>query len=101
MDTTRRRRTRRTILAAAIALTLTGGGAAVWAADRFLIEHVEISDVSAYEAAQSADDDATAAATGEVTLTDTSYSDDSSSVMISTVSTGTGDDAATSASTSR
>ena len=95
MDTTRRRRTRRTILAAAIALTLTGGGAAVWAADRFLIEHVEISDVSAYEAAQSADDDATAAATGEVTLTDTSYSDDSSSVMISTVSTGTGDDAVT------
>ena len=96
MDTTRRRRTRRTILAAAIALTLTGGGAAVWAADRFLIEHVEISDVSAYEAAQSAAaDDATAAATGEVTLTDTSYSDDSSSVMISTVSTGTGDDAVT------
>lgn len=95
MDTTRRRRTRRTILAAAIALTLTGGGAAVWAADRFLIEHVEISDVSAYEAAQSADDDATAAATGEVTLTDTSYSDDSSSVMISTVSTGTGDDTVT------
>lgn len=95
MDTTRRRRTRRTILAAAIALTLTGGGAAVWAADRFLIEHVEISDVSAYEAAQSADDDATAAATGEVTLTDTSYSDDSSSVTISTVSTGTGDDAVT------
>ncbi len=96
MDTTRRRRTRRTILAAAIALTLTGGGAAVWAADRFLIEHVEISDVSAYEAAQSAAaDDATAAATGEVTLTDTSYSDDSSSVTISTVSTGTGDDAVT------
>lgn len=95
MDTTRRRRTRRTILAAAIALTLTGGGAAVWAADRFLIEHVEISDVSAYEAAQSADDDATAAATGEVTLTDTSYSDDSSSVTISTVSTGTGDDTVT------
>lgn len=95
MDTTRRRRTRRTILAAAIALTLTGGGAAVWAADRFLIEHVEISDVSAYEAAQSADDDATAAATGEVTLTDTSYGDDSSSVTISTVSTGTGDDTVT------
>ena len=95
MDTTRRRRTRRTIIAAALALTLTGGGAAVWAADRFLIEHVEISDVSAYEAAQSADDDATAAATGEVTLTDTSYSDDSSSVTISTVSTGTGDDTVT------
>ncbi|MFT4134985.1 phosphodiester glycosidase family protein [Microbacterium sp.] len=101
MDATRRRRTRRTLIAAGLALTLTCGGAAVWAADRFLVEHVEIADVSAYEAEQSATatatDEATATATptAETVLTDTSYSDGSTSVTISTVTTGSGDDTVT------
>jgi len=59
----RRGRIRNSIIAGALTLVLVAGGGAVWAADRFLIEHVEISDVSAYEA-DSQDTSATDAADG-------------------------------------
>lgn len=45
-------RARRAIIAGAVALTLSVGGATVWALDRFVVEHVQIADVSAYEASQ-------------------------------------------------
>ena len=44
--------TRRAILAAGLALTLSAGGATAWALDRFVVQHVEIADVSAYEASR-------------------------------------------------
>jgi hypothetical protein len=38
------------LLLAAVALVVVGAvGVAVWALDRFVIDHVEISDVSKYE----------------------------------------------------
>ncbi|WP_415078164.1 phosphodiester glycosidase family protein [Microbacterium sp.] len=83
-------------------VTLSAGGAAVWAAERFLVEHVEVEDVSAYEAehstveqAATADEEETAATSEESVLTDDSFSDGSTSVEISTVTTGSGDDTVT------
>ncbi len=44
--------TGRAILAAGLALTFSAGGATAWALDRFVVQHVEIADVSAYEVAR-------------------------------------------------
>ncbi|GAA1703433.1 phosphodiester glycosidase family protein [Microbacterium sediminicola] len=94
-------RLRNGLIAGGLVLTLTAGGVAWWAADRFLIQHVEISDVSAYEAANSSytatsdADEADSADETSTTLTDTSYSDGETSVTISTVTTGTGENTVT------
>jgi hypothetical protein len=91
------RRIRLALIASGVALTLGLGGTAAWALDRFVIPHVEIDDVAAYEAAHSTAtaDDATdtTASTGTATITDTSYTsaDGGTSVTISTVTTGSGD----------
>jgi exopolysaccharide biosynthesis protein len=105
-----RSRTRRTVVAAAVALSLTTAGGTAWALDRYVVEHVAIADVDAYEAAVAADDGsatADAAATGtdaaasdgstgtSATLTDTSYTSDDASVTLSTVTTGSGDSTVT------
>jgi len=84
-----RRYTRRGFLSGALALTLLTSGGATWAVDRYVLDHVEISDVSAYEAAQ-------AAATGTAdtsggTVTATSYTSDTASVELTAVTTGSGD----------
>lgn len=83
-------------------MTLSAGGATAWALDRFVIQHVQISDVSAYEASQSGKSQSgtttasdTGAAGSQAVTTDTSYSSDSSSINISTVTTGTGDSTVT------
>ncbi|MCU1516449.1 MAG: exopolysaccharide biosynthesis protein [Pseudarthrobacter sp.] len=102
LKTTHRKggRVRRAVVAGAVALTLSAGGATAWALDRFVIQHVEISDVSAYEASQSGTstgttaDTATDSTTTAVT-TDTSYVSDSSNISISTVTTGSGDSTVT------
>ncbi|MDQ0736124.1 phosphodiester glycosidase family protein [Arthrobacter agilis] len=98
-------RLRTTVLASSLALTLAAGGTTAWALDRFVIDRVEISDVSAYEAAQAASTaDATPTATATATeapsaaadvLTDTSYVSADSSIGISTVVTGSGDETVT------
>lgn len=56
----RRKKVRRSFLIGGLALLTAAGGTTAWALDRFVIEHVEIADVSQYEAEQQA---ATAAAT--------------------------------------
>lgn len=96
------RKTRAIVIASGLTVLLVAGGGAAWAADRFLIEHVEITDVSEYEASQASATDSTEASetdsgtsTEAVTLTDTSYSDGETSVTISTVVTGSGDDTVT------
>ena len=95
-------RVRRAVVAGAVALTLSAGGATVWALDRFVVQHVEISDVSAYQASQSST--AAGSTTGSTAepggataavATDTSYVSDSSNINISTVTTGTGDSTVT------
>ncbi len=94
-------RVRRAVVAGAVALTLTAGGATAWALDRFVVEHVEISDVSAYEASQGGTSAGTTAETATdstssaAVTTDTSYSSDSSNINISTVTTGSGDSTVT------
>ncbi|MCV2394781.1 phosphodiester glycosidase family protein [Actinotalea sp. M2MS4P-6] len=94
----KRSRTRRTAAIVATTLVLSLGSAAAWALDRFVIEHVEITDVAAYEASASASSSASAttadstadASTSEAVLTDTSYTSDDASITISTVVTGSG-----------
>ncbi len=99
-------RVRRAVVAGAVALTLSAGGATAWALDRFVVQHVEISDVSAYEASQlgagqsgsgqgTTADSATDSSTAAAVTTDTSYTSESSSINISTVTTGSGDSTVT------
>ena len=88
------RPTRRAILAGALALTLSAGGATAWALDRFVVQHVEIADVSAYEAAQGVSS-GTTAADSRASVRDTSYADDGTIIRISTVTTGSGDSTVT------
>ena len=75
---------KRAIVAAALslALVLPAGAGAVWALDRFVIQHVEITDVAAYEAENSTV--ATVDATSEAVTTATTYQSDTASISIST-----------------
>ncbi len=93
-------RVRRAVIAGAVALTLSAGGATAWALDRFVIQHVEISDVSAYLASQSGTStgttaDTTTDSTTTAVTTDTSYASDSSNINVTTVTTGSGDSTVT------
>jgi exopolysaccharide biosynthesis protein len=94
----RRRRIAIWVTAASLAVLAPATAGTAWALERFVIPHVEISDVDAYEASQSTDTDATTSTSEDTsttattaTLTDTSYTSDAASVSISTVVTGTGD----------
>ncbi|GAA2224426.1 phosphodiester glycosidase family protein [Promicromonospora sukumoe] len=101
------RRRRRIALAITAGLLLPTVGGVAWAADRYLVEHVEIADVSAYEAEQGvtsstggADDDSSSdsdadAADADATVTDDSYTSDDTGITVSQVSTGEGDDTVT------
>ena len=97
----RPRRVRRAVLAGVLAVTLPVAGGTAWALDRYVVEHVEISDVSAHEASQAAAS-GTAATTADTAesdtsgvLTDTTYTSDHADISVSTVTTGTGDDTVT------
>lgn len=95
---TKRRRLRNGLIAGGLAVVLSAGGTAAWAVDRFLIEHVEISDVSAYEAENSTSSSESATVTEDTTTavtTETSYTDGDTTVTISQVTTGTGADTVT------
>ena len=91
-QTPARRRRRLIVVASISSLALLVAGGTAWALDRFVIEHVEISDVAAYETEHStvSDDVPTTSSTDPV-LTDTTYTSDDASVAISTVVTGSGD----------
>ena len=84
-------RRRKVIVSTTIVTTLVLGGGSAWALDRFLIPHVEISGVSAYEAQNSTvvvDD--TGELSSEAVVTDTSYESNDASISISTMVTGSG-----------
>jgi hypothetical protein len=87
---------RRAVVAGALALTLSAGGTTAWALDRFVFEHVEISDVAAYEASQGGAAAGVAAETGSpAETTDTSYASGDTNITISTAVTGSGDSTGT------
>jgi exopolysaccharide biosynthesis protein len=77
--TRRRRRVKRIVLGTVTAVVLTAGGVTAWALDRFVVDHVEISDVAAYEAAASAAAAATSVGTSTAASTATSRETTSSS----------------------
>lgn len=97
------------MLSAALVLVLALGGGTAWALDRFVVDHVEIADVQAYEAAQSgtadagtdAGTDGTTSATvsgatvSGATVSGTTATSEAASISISTVVTGSGDDQVT------
>ncbi|MFJ4037515.1 phosphodiester glycosidase family protein [Microbacterium sp. NPDC090007] len=85
---------RRTFLTAGLVVVLGAGGAAWWAADRFLIPHVEVTDVAAYEAEHSSVSTTTDVASTP-TVTDSTFDDGSTSVTLASVTTGTGSNAVT------
>jgi exopolysaccharide biosynthesis protein len=87
------RLSRRSLLGGAAGFALLAGGGATWALDRYVVDHVEVDDVSSYEAARSVDAVDTSGADG--TFTDTSYSSQYCTIDISTVVTGSGDSTVT------
>ena len=90
------RRVRAAVTVGALPLALSAGGATAWALDRFVIQHVEISGVSAYQDSQAGSSTNTTADTSaSAVTTDTTYSSDSSDITIRTVVTGSGDSAVT------
>ena len=89
----RARTTRRALLGGGIGtLALVAGGSA-WAADRYLIDHVEIDSASAYEASQGTASAATASTGG--TVSGTTYTSDLATIDISTTVVGSGSDQVT------
>ncbi|MDF1488897.1 phosphodiester glycosidase family protein [Tessaracoccus caeni] len=84
----RPRRLRRTLLAVVLPVLLLLGGTTGWALDRFLIPHVEITDVAAHEAASQ-----TASATPAAANSDDAESE--ASVTVETKTLGSGDDTVT------
>ncbi|QYH35834.1 phosphodiester glycosidase family protein [Salinibacterium sp. M195] len=100
-ERTARKRTlrkRHIVIGSALVLVLGLGSTAAWALDRFVIEHVEISDVAQYEVENSTSTtspEPTTSATAEPVLTATSYTSDAATVSISTVVTGSGADTVT------
>ncbi|MDF9877240.1 phosphodiester glycosidase family protein [Cellulosimicrobium cellulans] len=91
---TGRRRRWRAALVVVLAVLLPLGGATAWALDRFVVEHVEIADVSAYEAALGADA-SSGASEGTTTVDGDTYTSDGTSITVSRVTTGSGDDTVT------
>ncbi len=80
-------RTRRNILiGSSLTVALALGGVAAWALDRFVIQHVEVADVSTYEAEHSS---------STTTTADVDDVDAATAVTIETVVTGSGDDTVT------
>ena len=68
-------------------------GGSAWAADRYLIDHVEIDSASAFEASQGTASAATASTGG--TVSGTTYTSDLATIDISTTVVGTGTDQVT------
>ncbi|MHA7269403.1 phosphodiester glycosidase family protein [Arthrobacter sp. HLT1-20] len=81
---------RRVVLGGALAMVLSAGGATAWALDRFVVEHVEIDDVAAYEASASASDSAGSTAAAGVVEAN-SFTSAEASISIKAVTTGSAD----------
>ncbi|BDA64065.1 phosphodiester glycosidase family protein [Actinomyces capricornis] len=86
---------RRFLLGGATALGLAVTGTSAWALNRFVVDHVEVSDVAAYEAANAAVTPAATQAATDIQVTGTSYSSSRTTITIEQVTTGSGAQALT------
>ncbi|UDY24047.1 phosphodiester glycosidase family protein [Nocardioides sp. Kera G14] len=91
MSAGRRAVSRRAFLVGGAAVALSAGSASAWALDRYVVDHVDVSDTSAYEAASGST--GTTLDTSEATATDSQWSADGTTVKVSTVKSGSGSDA--------
>lgn len=94
----RSRHTRRAfLLGGAAVLGAAATGTSAWALNRFVIDHVEVSDAAAYEASNASVHSGQTALAGdsEITVTGTDYTSPTSRVSIGRVSTGSGSDTVT------
>lgn len=78
------------MLGGAMAMVLSAGGATAWALDRFVVEHVEIDDVAAYEAGASASEGTSSTASAGM-VEENSFTSANASLIIKAVTTGSGD----------
>ena len=85
--TRERRVSRRALLGGGLGTLAALGGTSVWAANRYLIDDVQVANASSLGAGTT-----TAGASGPVTSTATSYTSETVSITISTVESGSGSD---------
>lgn len=90
--------TRRVVLGGALGLLLSAGGATAWALDRFVVEHVEINDVDAYEASAASSQSSTTASAAATSASDAAavvgdngFTSVNANLAIEQVTTGSGD----------
>lgn len=90
---TKGRPTRRVVLGGALAMLVSAGGATAWALDRFVVQHVEIDDVTSYESSQASSTAGAAEAdsASAAVVDGDSYSSPEASISIGQVSSGSGD----------
>jgi len=88
-DQTRRSRevSRRALLGGGLGTLAALGGTGVWAADRYLLDDVQVAHASTLEAGTTATE-----ASGTGSSTATSYTSETTSITINTVETGSGTD---------
>jgi len=87
---------RRFLLGGAAVLGLAATGTSAWALNRFVIDHVEVGDVTSLEAkAHNAVAGSSAAPATNVTVAENSYSSSNTSIEIQQVSNGSGSDTVT------
>lgn len=85
----RKGRRRRRLLSAGLVVVLGAGGASGWALNRFVVDHVQVADVSQLEASKGVVAATTDASTAVTTAT--SYDSDGADVTIEKVTSGSGD----------
>lgn len=92
---TKKHSRRNVLLGGGAVLGLAVTGTSAWALNRFVIDHVEITDVAAYEAENSSVKMAATADPTAVTLTDTTYTSPTTNAQIRTVTSGSGSETVT------
>ena len=85
--------TRRALLGGGLGTLLLVAGGSAWAADRYLLDHVQIESASAYEASQGTAAGTTASTGG--TVSGTTYTSDLATIDVTTTVTGSGSDQVT------